>query len=336
MTTPMLRTSERATFKRCRQKWWWSAVEGLTPRRIRPALAFGDLVHQSLAAFYIPGRRRGPKPATTFKKVYKEQASDFKIIDADGEQWTDALEMGVHILENYYEEYGDDDDIEIVAPEMPFKFKLVDVGGKPFWSVGRWDALMRWIPTGEYGLLEHKTGSEQLKGHLQMDEQASGYWAGAVEYLAHLRKVGKLPKGHRDLELEMILYNFLRKAKRDDRPQNEEGLFLNKNGTVSKRQPTPYFDRIQVYRDDDDRRSVIKRIRQEQFEMRLARAKRLPIYKNPTKDCSWDCPFYDMCELHETRSDWRAYRDQMFDGGRDGYKEYRKDLGDGDEEEDAT
>jgi hypothetical protein len=38
----------------------------------------------------------------------------------------------------------------------------------------------------------------------------------------------------------------------------------------------------------------------------------LPIVKNPTKDCSWDCEFYRMCQLHEAGEDWQEYRDAMF------------------------
>jgi hypothetical protein len=29
-------------------------------------------------------------------------------------------------------------------------------------------------------------------------------------------------------------------------------------------------------------------------------------------DCSWDCPFFAMCQLHETDADWEEYRDAMF------------------------
>jgi hypothetical protein len=35
----------------------------------------------------------------------------------------------------------------------------------------------------------------------------------------------------------------------------------------------------------------------------------LAIYPNPTKDCSWDCPFTDMCLAMEEGADWQFYLD---------------------------
>jgi hypothetical protein len=326
---PLLRTSERSTFKRCRQKWWWAYVEELQKRHgtTTPALTFGDHVHQSLAEFYLPGRKRGPRPARTYKKIYTEWVKDHGIYHLRGDDDRfEAGELGVGILERYYDTYGEDEDIEIVAPEMPFAVKLKDLGGKPFWYVGRLDAMALWVPTGEYCILEHKTGSENKKAALQMDEQAGSYWAMTPKYLEWLRKHKLLTKNIGVVDLEFILYNFLRKALDDPRPKNRQGQYLNKDGKVSKSQPPKHFERIPVYRDDADRRSITYRIRAEQFEMRLIREGKLPVYKNPTDNCSWDCPFYDMCELHETGSDWRGFKEQMYISETDNYAEYRADT----------
>jgi hypothetical protein len=35
----------------------------------------------------------------------------------------------------------------------------------------------------------------------------------------------------------------------------------------------------------------------------------LAIYHNPTKDCSWDCPFKSMCIAMEEGADWESYLD---------------------------
>jgi hypothetical protein len=37
----------------------------------------------------------------------------------------------------------------------------------------------------------------------------------------------------------------------------------------------------------------------------------LNIYPNPTKDCSWDCPFKNMCIAMEEGADWRFYLDEF-------------------------
>ena len=63
----MVRTSERTLFARCAWAWYMEYVLGWRPNKPSVALVMGDLVHQSLAAYYVPEtekkRRRGPHPA---------------------------------------------------------------------------------------------------------------------------------------------------------------------------------------------------------------------------------------------------------------------------------
>jgi len=321
----MLRTSERQAFKRCGQRWYWGTILGLRGKQTKSALEFGDLVHQSLAAYYIPGRKRGPKPAKTFKKLYVAHGS-FSVREYKDEESEkhDAGDLGVGMLEGYVDEYGDDEDIRIIMPEMPFKIKLTDMGGKPFWYVGRFDALGLWLPTMEYFIFEHKTAATIKTQHLALDEQAGSYWAFGVEYIRTLIKKGLLKK--RKLDLEMILYNFLRKSVRNpDKNWAEDGTLLKMNGEPAKNQPPPYFHREPVYRDINDRKRVISRIRKEAYVIRLTEEGKLPVLKNPTQDCHWQCSFHDMCELHETMSDYKSFMEQIF-VGTDSYAEYRRDL----------
>jgi len=325
---PMLRTSERVLFKRCRWAWARRHIDGYQPRTSKPALEFGTLVHDSLAAYYLPGLKRGPHPAETFQQLYIDHEVEFQV-RVDDEKWENAQELGVAMMEHYIEEYGKDRKIEIIAPEMPFKFKLLDAGGAPFYYVGRFDALAYDLEKGEYFLFEHKTAGSISLTHLPLDEQAGSYWVFAPAWIKKLIREGLIENKHHDLGLDMILYNFLRKAKPDPRPTNAEGLYLNLNGTISKKQPPKYFDRVPVYRDIEDRRAVLKRIRQEQWEHRMVREGKLPIYKNPQSgypDRHCDvCPYRDMCELHETGSDWREFGRQTFDRVN-AYEEYERDL----------
>ena len=71
---PMLRTSERKSFKRCPAQWWWGWREGLTPKRRKSgALWFGTGIHLALENWYIPGQQRGVDPRETWKKFVGEQ-----------------------------------------------------------------------------------------------------------------------------------------------------------------------------------------------------------------------------------------------------------------------
>lgn len=319
--TVLLRTSERRDWKRCRWRWNLGYNKGYTPKEDKPALRFGDLVHQALAIYYPPGTERGPHPAETFQKLYNEEANkygDFGV--RHDEEWLNAEELGIEMLEHYVEVYGADPMIEVIAPELPFAIDLYTRDGKRYLvtAVGTFDALYRNLRLNRIGLLEHKTTvsiDKKLKA-LPLDEQAGSYWALAG---MALRQSGYLGE-HEDID--HIYYNFLRKAKRDTRPQNERGQFLNKDGSISKQQPPPYFKRQPIYRDEPDRRNLLWRLRAEAWEMSLARAGKLPIYKNPTDDCSWDCPFYDVCELHETGADWESMLELAYEI-QDPYEGYR-------------
>ncbi len=149
-----------------------------------------------------------------------------------------------------------------------------------------------------------------------MDEQAGSYFTFGE---AFLQEHGVLRP---DQRIDYVLYNFLRKGKTDPRPQNEKGQYLNKRtkaqekanlpADVSKNQPSPLFHREMVFRGDADRKSLFNRTWYQWEEMELIAAGELHAHKNPTADCKWDCQFKDMCELHESGSDWEAYRDSMF------------------------
>lgn len=307
----LLRTSERRDYKRCRFRWNLAFNEGWKRYEEKPALRFGDLVHQALAIYYPPGRERGPYPAETFRKLYNEEShrlGDFGVrLD---EEWIEAEELGVEMLEHYVEVYGEDPDIEVVAPELPFAIDIYSRDGKRYLvtAVGTFDALYFNRRIGRFGLFEHKTAKSidaKLKA-LALDEQAGSYWALASPAL---REAGYLRS---DQEIDHIMYNFLRKAPRDTRPQDEFGHYLNKDGSISKNQPVDYFKRQPVYRDKPDQENLLWRLRAEAWEMSLVRQGKLPVYKNPTDACGFDCPFYDVCELHETGSDWREMLDLAF------------------------
>ena len=66
-----------------------------------------------------------------------------------------------------------------------------------------------------------------------------------------------------------------------------------------------------VYRSDHDRATLMRRAAQEAREIRKARAGKLPIYKNPGEHCNF-CPFREMCEVHESGSDWQAMRRALY------------------------
>jgi hypothetical protein len=261
----LVRTSERQSFLTCRQQWYWSWVEHLRAPGTSTALFFGDLVHQALAAYYIPGKKRGPKPAESFQELYRLSVQVEKIWDPDLEEKVDLLEMGVNMLERYVEHWKEPDkEYRIIASEQHFSVPIGTFNGKRVWYVGTVDGVWQHIPTGKIRFAEHKT-------------------AAAIS----------------------------REANWD-----EHGRRLNKDGSVSKRQPPKYFDRELTFRGHVEAERVKQRVRNEVLDMMAAAddPDRF-VYKNPgpqfKPNCSF-CQFRDMCELHETGNDWESFKHHAF------------------------
>jgi hypothetical protein len=330
---PMVRTSERTAFKRCRWAWDREFNDRMKPMQTAPPLRFGSLMHKALEKFYRPGRKRGPKPAITFKKIFDKDVDEqgkLGFRDEDG-VWSDAGEMGVDLLEGYFEEYGADERYEVLVTEHPFQVPILDSRGKRVATyTGILDGVWRDVEEDRKQVVDHKSTASISTAHLALDEQAGAYWTFGVEAL--------IAAGLLDDDLDGMLFNFLRKAKADPRPRDNFGHYLNKPtkgvlqeeclarglnsrgtvdelierigpaalqlGEVSASQPPPRFHREPVWRDEVDRARVRERTLQEIREHRLVRAGKLDAYKNPGPFTCAGCGYRDICELHETGNDW--------------------------------
>lgn len=318
---PIIRTSERSSFRRCPQQWWWAYREGWTPKgKQADARWFGIGVHIALAEWYNKGKERGPHPADTFADWCGSEIAFAKTYLTDTFEepvWEDSKELGVAMLTAYVEKYGKDSRWDIIAIEQPFSVNVV-TGGKTIANFrSRWDGVFRDETDGQVYLLENKTAGQINTAYLPLDDQAGAYWAVASRVL---RAKGTLkPKE----EIAGIMYNFLRKSKPDDRPVNEEGLRLNQNGTASKRQPPPMFVREVVERSPKEQYAQMKRLADEVTVMNGIRQGNIPIIKNTSKECTW-CDFFIPCQLHERGGEsWKEVMKSSYIQ-KDPYEEYSK------------
>lgn len=311
-TTPVLiRTSERATYRRCRQKWVWHYVDRLESGSDKPALVFGSMVHAALEQWYKPGKRRGTHPAKAFKAIIDEYPRHVISQWDEDEERIESVDLGIAMLEGYVEHYGKEPHLEVIQPEMAGQVDVLDRQGRYVCTyVFKSDLVVR-DHSGRrpvLRMLEHKTAKsiELIRINSGYGEQGVSYWWALHHWLRH--------KGilEPDDIIGSIVYNVLRKGLPDDRPTDEEGYALNKDGTRSKRQPRPLYDRQTMSLGHNELEEFNRRIRGEAWEMRQVRNGKAPIYKNPTRDCSWDCEFVDMCELHEMGSDWETVAEMEF------------------------
>jgi hypothetical protein len=271
--------------------------------------------------------KRGPKPATTFQKLYAHELrtqSKLGFRDEDG-TWHEAGELGVAMLENYIEEYGADEEWEVLVTEYPFKIVVykpwtyddnhppeAQASAEPWFEyVGVLDGAWRHLRSKQVVIPDHKTISgiggtamhPNIPKYLLMDDQAGSYWSFGVEALVRAELM------RRNQKLAGMLYNFLNKKMPDERPHkivHGKRHYLNKDGSVSKQQGSPHFVRQLIHRDEYDRN--YSRIRAEDDFDRIQRVRsgELQPTKTPGMFTCNMCPVLDVCELHETGHDWEA------------------------------
>lgn len=317
-----IRTSERSTFKRCPQKWYWAYVEGLRSSHQANPLWFGSAIHEALADWYRLGLERSPRrPADVFAEHLGQDRALLAPSDNPEEEelaYTSALELGMAMLDNYVDQYGRDEDWDVIATEMEFSMRIKTTFGFTIRYVGTWDGVFRNVSTGEIWLMEHKTTSSINTTHLPLDDQAGSYWALAETYLRKKKIIGPTER------VAGIMYNFLKKERLDTRPVNPEtGLTCNKPqkkhyaavllsdldldmtekqflakpmgwmqdlaeregivvyGDPSSEQPGTILYREEVYRSEGERKTQIGRIKQEavyMYNMRIGNPQ-YPVYK---------------------------------------------------------
>src|SRR6516165_5037838 len=312
---PLLRQSERAAFKRCAWAWYMEYV-----RRIRPkvelgkeAADFGSLFHIALAEYYIPGLERGPHPADTWDKLSSDVVAAVKTTDYTNDEtvakWEDFHDLGLDLAEAYVELYRGDPHWLVLDAERQFDVIIPDIRYKPMVSekgkrgyrpivrvVGTFDLCVRDLNDNQVKMVDHKTTRDIITYHLTLDEQASTYIAVGTTALRHQ---GLIEPTERIVGME---YNFVRRGRIDDRPTDEDGQRLNKDGSVSKKQGSPNFLRYFVPRTSKERQRQVVRISEEARVMDDVRTGRMPLLKTPQRDCYW-CKFFDLCELDESGGD---------------------------------
>jgi hypothetical protein len=318
---PLLRQSERSAFKRCNWAWYQEYVLRQRPivEKWKEAADFGTLFHVALAEYYLPGLERGPHPADTWDKLAADVVVSLKTMEyVNDEQvstWEDFHDLGMDLAEEYINKYETDPHWFVLDAERRFDVVIPDVRYPPLTSekgrhgyrpivilVGTLDLCIRDLNDDKVKMVDHKTTKDIYTGHLTLDEQASTYIAVGTTALRHQGLIG--PKE----SINGMEYNFIRRGKIDDRPTDENGQRLNKDGSVSKKQGSPNFVRVFVPRTYKERQRQIVRISEEARVMDDVRTGRMPLLKTPQRDCAF-CKFFDLCELDESGGDVDYFRE---------------------------
>ncbi len=311
---PVIRQSERVDFKRCMKKWFWRWRRGLVPKtRSFGALELGTWMHTALEYRYVGG-------IVTLEAAFDIASSNE--LDAamrDGapqhelEKGAALRTLGLGMALAYDRKYDRDPEIRPIGAEIGLEFEIPGETGKTA-AIHRLkpDLLYR-NPRDEIWLLENKTAKQIAVEHLPIDDQARGYAAMSERAL---RRAGYLKSNE---QVKGVMYNFIKKIMPDERPQNAQGQYLNKNGSVSRQQPLPTLVRHPVVLNRAAKKSALLHIQREALMITgmtmSIREKRIPpehLTKTPHKSCPKLCEFFTMCVLEEQGGDVREMERSSF------------------------
>jgi hypothetical protein len=284
---------------------------GLVPKRKTfGALDLGTWMHEGLDVWYGQGYLRN---GVLSEHVYNAGMRAMEDAQHGGapeyviDKASELLDLAVTMANAYERHYGDDHGVCVIGAEIPLKFTIEDTRHalKP--------DLVYMDDAGDVWLMEHKTATQVVTEHLTIDDQARPYGAMAERAL---RQKGLIPK---DSRFRGIMYNFLRKAYPDDRLTNGKGQALNKNGTVSRRQPAPLFKRYAVEMTRKAKVLTLNRLRTETVLItaltnglrdRTIDPDRLP--KTPSKGCPRFCDYFAICQAEDAGTDIKQMTRDMF------------------------
>lgn len=316
---PLIRSGERKDFKRCVKRWYWSWRRGLVSKEIKfGALDLGTWVHAALAEWYGSGYKRNGLLSDHFFSYAQAatiEANNAGAPDHILDTAEELLGLGEAMVTAYQDYWENDPGLNVIGAEIPLEFTIPDSSGKVI-------AKHRLKPDLVYSsredprdiwLLETKTAGQIRTEHLVIDDQARPYGAMAERAL---RQLGLMKKGQK---FRGIMYNYLRKGLPDMRECNSKGQYLNKNGTVSKRQPPPLFVRKPIFLSNRAKAITLRRIQQETVDitlvtlkLRVGNIKPQNLPKTPDVSCPRQCPFFAMCVAEEEGTNIRDMERTMF------------------------
>lgn len=300
--------SRQQTLLRCPKKYEYQYEKRIRPKKTDTRFLLGRAVHCFLEHYYAAlaesdNRERAYRLGREALENYLQ--TNFP---QDDEGFTQA-DLAKGMVKHYHLWATQEDKFHVLGTEVPFE---IDIYGTTF--KGIMDVI---VQVGDkLWVMEHKTAAQLTASHTILDKQISVYVMAG-------RELG--------LPMEGALYNILRKAVPKKPSLLKSGKLskaLDNNITYEsyveaieevghdpayyedvltklKERRNTFFYREFVPRTQAAAEQVWEEIRKtEALRQALVGAKIFP--RNITRDCSWDCPYYDLClaEMEGSDVDW--------------------------------
>lgn len=308
--------SEMKTWQRCRRKWYLGQYlrrGKRTPEFGRPT-SLGTIVHSALQDIYDPAKRA----VDVLAEMDKRREADLAEYPRYTEDILKDHAFARIMVEGYLEwlaEEGHDQDLELVETERGLEVGMPGYEPENVTLLSKLDARVVDRQSGARWALEHKTAPSvkmQLP-LLQIDFQL--LTEHLVEYL-NLLEEGHTQEEADALRVDGVKYNMLRKVKRT---------------AASK---PPFYAREEVRHNIHELRNHWAHVKTLIDEIVAARAKldagadhHSVVPPNPTRDCSWDCPFLQICGMMDDGSDWWGAVNDIYEEV-DPLERYARELND--------
>lgn len=324
----IIRTSDRGLYRRCRRRWGWqSALKGnLEPREKIDAFWLGTGFHFALEDFH--GYHRFEKASQAFYEYAvasnKATPNDFpseaeemvKLATAMLDYYQDGWLKGRTPLATYVVDGHPQCEVtfEIPLPLDPPEGYTGVVYQGTFDRIAIDDLGRLWI-------VEYKTAKRFATGHFSTDPQVNAYaWAAYTVY--HKPIAGVVYQQHRKVmpEYPRLLstgkYSTDKSMQTTHRMYREALLklygemhkvpkanvqFLNMLANEEEEEADRLIRRDRVYRNEHQIYAEGEKVLMEVKEMITPG---LPLYPSPTRECIYQCPFYDACVSIDDGSDW--------------------------------
>lgn len=323
----IIRTSDRVVYKRCRRKWNWSShLRGnLMINEAIPALWVGSGIHWALEDFH--GHNIYKHPATAFKAYVKATINNSHTeVPYDWREWA---RLSIGMMHYYMLWLRGRNPIKTYVRNGVSQVEVKSRVQLPLKGPNGEDVFYQVIfdrvgidEQGRLWIVEYKTAKKIVSGHFLTDPQCNSYCYMAeqeypdmpiegVLYMQFRKDLPDVPKllttgkisTNKTMATTRALYRLaLTKLYKDvSLAPKANKDFLNYLAEYEDVDKDKFIQRDRIYKNDHVVRSEYEKIMMEVPEMLDPN---LPLYPNPTRDCSSGCDFFSPCVSLDDGSDW--------------------------------